>query len=267
MTQPLISVIVPTYNNERTLGMALDSILAQTHRSLEVIVVDDASTDGTKAVAQRYAVHDPRVRVIEAPEDPQRFDPTLNRNINAGWSARNAGLAVARGEYLTFQDGDDASLLNRLEIQLSLLKRHDATHLTTSCAPFRNESVGTSHAGPLPEPAMGPARIAALARRAKGLVPTYAPALNRLIPFRYKRLRGLNKLFFGSLEPYPGAGNNPFFRREVAERVRFRPLREREWPSFMGRGADRDFNFKVAETFGNSYYIDVPLYLWRTDRV
>ncbi len=53
------------------------------------------------------------------------------------------------------------------------------------------------------------------------------------------------------------------FKREVMEKVQFRKLKDRVWPSFMGRGADRDFNFQVAETFKNSYYFPIALYLWR----
>ncbi len=266
MSTPLISVIIPAHNNAQTIGVALDSMLAQTYANLEIIVVDDNSSDTTKDIAQSHAKRDPRIRVIAAPEDPNRFDPVLNRNINAGWSARNAGLAACKGDLITFQDGDDASLINRIEIQEALLRQYDAMHITTNCTDFRQELVGTRYLGSQPDPAMTPKEIVALARKSKGFVPTYFPALSRAVRFHYKRKQVLNRLFFGNLGSYPGAGNSPLFRREILDKVRFRPLKERQWPSFMGRGADRDFNFNVALTFRNSYYFDIALYLWRTDK-
>ena len=91
----LISVVVPAWRAEKTLAATLDSILAQTWRELEVLVVDDASPDGTLALAQSYAAKDPRVRVIAQPE-------------NGGVSkARNRGVREARGEWIAFLDSDD----------------------------------------------------------------------------------------------------------------------------------------------------------------
>jgi glycosyltransferase involved in cell wall biosynthesis len=91
MTAPLISCVVPVFNGERYLGEALDSILAQTYRPLELLVVDDGSTDGTAALVTRYR---DQIRPL--------FQP------NAGQAAaRNLGLSVARGEFVAFLDADD----------------------------------------------------------------------------------------------------------------------------------------------------------------
>jgi hypothetical protein len=68
------------------------------------------------------------------------------------------------------------------------------------------------------------------------------------------------------LESYPGTGNSPLFKRAVIEKVKFRQLKDRIWSSFTGRGADRDFNFQVAETFKNSITVYLPLYLWRVNK-
>lgn len=92
--RPFISVVVPVYNNAAHLGSCLDSLLAQPVRDLEVVVVDDGSTDGSGEVAASYAARDPRVRVVT--------------QENSGVSiARNKAVPLCRGELLTFADGDD----------------------------------------------------------------------------------------------------------------------------------------------------------------
>lgn len=95
-TPPVVSVIIPVHNGERFLAECLNSVLAQTLEHLEVIVVDDASTDGTPQMLEEYAVvHRNRLRVVT------RRQPT---GVSG---ARNAGLAAARGRYVAFVDADD----------------------------------------------------------------------------------------------------------------------------------------------------------------
>lgn len=264
--KPLISVVMPAYNCEKTIETAIRSMLDQTYPNIEVVVVDDASTDGTRAVVQKIAAAEPRVRLFQGDEDPHRFDAKLGRNVNAGWSARNTGLRHAKGDIITFQDADDASLLNRIEVQHDLLVKYGSTHLCIDWVKFEDRYVGKRlDAGRyLAKPEIvGPEDLYRMSQRSKGLIAKISPALNAAIPFHIKRLRGINKLFFGTLENYPGPGNSPMFKREILDKVKFRPLEERIWPSFMGRGADKDFNFQVAETFKNSHVVFAPLYLWR----
>jgi glycosyltransferase involved in cell wall biosynthesis len=103
VSRPVVSCIVPVYNGEAYLGAALDSILAQTWRPLEIIVVDDGSTDGSAAVAETYGAI---VRVI--------------RQANAGCAAaRNAGLAAATGEFVAFLDADDVWHPEKLDRQMA----------------------------------------------------------------------------------------------------------------------------------------------------
>lgn len=107
--RPLVSVVVPSYNMERFLPDAVNSVLRQTWDKLELIIVDDGSTDGTPAIAEGFAAGDPRVRVV--------------RKGNGGLSsARNAGLAVAQGELLCFLDADDAFLPDKLRCQVDFLQ-------------------------------------------------------------------------------------------------------------------------------------------------
>ncbi len=94
MGAPTVSVIIPVYNVERYLAQCLDSVLGQTLQDIEVICVDDGSTDGSPAILERYARQDGRVRVL------------YQKNQYAG-VARNRGLAAAQGDYVIFLDSDD----------------------------------------------------------------------------------------------------------------------------------------------------------------
>jgi glycosyltransferase involved in cell wall biosynthesis len=266
---PLISVIIPAHNNERTIEVAIRSILLQTWNNLEIIVVDDNSTDGTKTIVERLAKQDKRLFYYALPfNDPERVNKR-GRNINAGYSARNFGFDKSKGKYITFQDADDASFLNRIEVQFELLKKHKASHVTLDWQKFDEKKIGKSfNANAFMNDFPGilqPEEIANIASRAKGIVIKTFGSFHSKIDFEWKRARFVHKLFFGSLEQYPGTGNSPLFTREVMEKIKFRKLSERVWPSFMGRGADRDFNFQAAETFRNSYVFFIPMYLWRQD--
>jgi len=90
----LISVIIPVYNAERTLGRCVDSVLTQTHEALEVICVVDGANDESANILHWYAERDPRVKVIE-------------QESKGPATARNAGLDVATGDYIGFVDADD----------------------------------------------------------------------------------------------------------------------------------------------------------------
>jgi len=102
-----VSLVITTFNHGRVLADALDSAVAQTLRGVEIIVVDDGSTDDTPAVLARYSG---RIRVVRQP----------NRGLAA---ARNAGLAAAHGSYVSFLDADDVMMPTKLAEQVAVLDR------------------------------------------------------------------------------------------------------------------------------------------------
>ena len=106
---PMVSIIVPCYNQAQFLAETLDSVLAQTHENWECIVVNDGSTDNTETVAKEYCDRD------------QRF--VYLKKENGGLSsARNAGLDIAKGEYVQFLDSDDILLPNKFECQIRMME-------------------------------------------------------------------------------------------------------------------------------------------------
>lgn len=112
-TEPKVSVIVPVYNAGPSLKRSAESVLTQSYRNLELILVDDGSTDGSSETCDQLATADPRVVVIHQP--------------NAGVSAaRNAGMAGATGAYIAFVDADDTLLPEALSVVVPRLEQTQA---------------------------------------------------------------------------------------------------------------------------------------------
>lgn len=116
---PTVSVVVPAYNRVESVSRAIDSVLAQTLDDLEVLVVDDASTDGTADVVERY--DDPRVRLLR------------HETNRGGSAARNTGINHATGQYVAFLDSDDEWLPRKLERQVDCLQSRSDEWVVVYC--------------------------------------------------------------------------------------------------------------------------------------
>lgn len=108
MTGPLVSVIIPVSNGERYLAEAIDSVLAQTWRPIELIVLDDGSTDGSAAIARRYA-------------SPVRYCYQPNAGLA---SARNEGVLLAHGDFIAYLDSDDIWVPDKLTRQMAVFSEN-----------------------------------------------------------------------------------------------------------------------------------------------
>ena len=109
LTVPKVSIIIPVYNRDRYLGLAVRSVLDQTFTDFELIIVDDGSTDGSLEIAQQFARDDDRVRVLSEP-------------VNKGAAyALKKGFAAARGKYLGQVDSDDVLKARAVEITAAVL--------------------------------------------------------------------------------------------------------------------------------------------------
>ncbi len=113
MSLPLISVIIPVYNAEKTIAKCIDSVIAQTYQEFEILLIDDGSTDAGGEICKRYAESDNRVRYI--------------KKDNGGVSsARNKGIDKAKGEYITFIDSDDWFETDTLETLIVNANKYNA---------------------------------------------------------------------------------------------------------------------------------------------
>ncbi|MFJ8627505.1 glycosyltransferase family 2 protein [Kitasatospora sp. NPDC093550] len=127
---PLVSVVMPVHNSVATVGASVRSVLAQTHADVELLVTDDASTDGSMDLLQDLARQDERVRPQPAPEQ------------GGAAKARNLAMARARGKYVAFLDADDMWLPEKVERQLAFAEAGDAPLTFTSYYKVDGDYVG-----------------------------------------------------------------------------------------------------------------------------
>jgi glycosyltransferase involved in cell wall biosynthesis len=135
--QELISVVLPTYNRERSIVTSIQSVLRQTWSHIEVIVVDDCSEDGTTAVVE--AIKDPRVQLLR-----------MDRNSGPS-AARNRGIEASRGRWIAFQDSDDEWLPEKLALQMARIAELGPDCVAAYC--------GMAVEGSLPGRAQGRLRV------------------------------------------------------------------------------------------------------------
>jgi glycosyltransferase involved in cell wall biosynthesis len=268
MEQPLISVVIPVYNEERRIKRALESIVNQTYRNLEIIIVDDFSTDKSAAIAKEFAAKDPRVTYHAYPFKEGQRTNWRGYDINAGCLARAYGFSLAKGEWITTQDADDASLLNRIEVQYDLAVKYGATMLTVEWQQPNERAIGKKLdiARLFKEKSeeyflIRPEQITPIPAENLGLLMRLP--FHHLIPFPIKWFPYTRPLFYGKRTVFPGADNCMLFRREVIEKgVNFRTRDRRQWGVPSGRGSGRDFVMHVTHVFKNTWSFKLPLYLW-----
>ncbi len=132
MNNPLVSVIIPAYNADKFIAEALDSVFTQTYRPIEVIVIDDGSTDKTAEIVRNYQSdkHDSLVYIYQKNSGPS--------------AARNAGIRKSNGKYITFLDADDLWTDGKLQKQIKLMETHRDVVLMFGDVRRFSESNGTA---------------------------------------------------------------------------------------------------------------------------
>jgi len=135
---PLVSVIIPVYNRKNYLAETLESVLTQTHSNLQVVLVDDGSTDGSLEIALGYAKREPKRMTVISQK-------------NAGQVvARNVALRYAKGLYIAFLDSDDLWIRNKLELQLPLFtKKVGLVYSAIETIDEHGQKTGTEMCDPL----------------------------------------------------------------------------------------------------------------------
>ncbi|MDX1774833.1 glycosyltransferase family 2 protein [Oceanihabitans sediminis] len=130
--QPLVSIIIPTFNRAHLIGETLDSVLAQTYQNWECIVVDDGSTDGTDVLMGEYVAKDCRFQYHHRPAD----------RLPGGNAARNYGFEVSKGEYIQWFDSDDLMVPEKIEIKVKTILENNVDFVISQTQYFNREKGG-----------------------------------------------------------------------------------------------------------------------------
>ena len=116
----LVSIIMPLYNSEKFLSSSIESVVKQTYKNWELIIVDDRSTDNSLQKAIEYMKKDNRIKIIKLQENS---GPAI---------ARNTGIEAANGKFIAFLDSDDMWLPDKLELQLNFMRKTNASFSYTA---------------------------------------------------------------------------------------------------------------------------------------
>lgn len=130
ITKPLVSVIIPAFNAEGTVRNAIDSILSQTYKQIEVIVINDGSTDNTLKILREYGK---QIRYI-------------SQNNKGPSAARNAGIKIAKGDFIAYQDADDVSMPERIGREVDyLLNNPNMSMVFTGMKTISGDKISKCH--------------------------------------------------------------------------------------------------------------------------
>jgi glycosyltransferase involved in cell wall biosynthesis len=227
---PLITVVVPCYNHGKYLAEAVESLLVQTYKNLEIIIVNDGSTDNTALVANGLTIQDRRVKFI-------------NLDQNKGkWFCLNTAIEQCNGLIITSQDADDLALPDRIQRQFDALRATESVHTLCGFHHCHTEEdvakfKGERHEGDL-----------------RGIE---ADKVSQMVEYGF-RTDGINHFYTAEFET---AGTSAMFLKALWN-VGFRFN-----PPGMGlrvtNSEDSDFNIRVALALRNTTVLVEPLYLYR----
>jgi glycosyltransferase involved in cell wall biosynthesis len=110
--EELVSIIIPAFNAELFISEAIESVLKQNYKNIEIIIVNDGSTDHTRTIIERYAANDARIKLF-------------SQNNSGQGAARNAGIINSKGDYVAFLDADDVWLVTKIEKQINYFRKHE----------------------------------------------------------------------------------------------------------------------------------------------
>jgi glycosyltransferase involved in cell wall biosynthesis len=129
--QPLVSIIIPTYNRAHLIGETLDSVLAQTYQNWECIIVDDGSSDNTDEFVGAYVEKDSRFKYFHRPDE----------HLPGGNGARNYGFKMSQGEYIQWFDSDDLMAPEKIDLNIKLFLRKNISLVISSYSEFNSKTI------------------------------------------------------------------------------------------------------------------------------
>lgn len=227
---PIITVVVPCFNHGKYLQECVESLLCQTYKNLEIIIVNDGSTDNTTSVAQALVDRDKRVKFIDLPENKGK------------WFALNLAIEKSSGLVITSQDADDLALPERIERQFNAMRATESVHNLCGFFHCHSEEDVAEHKG----------------KHVTGeLQGIEADIVSQMVEYGHNT-DGINHYFTAEFET---AGTSAMFLKALwAVGLRFNPpgvgLR-------IANSEDSDFNIRVTMLLRNTSVLAEQLYLYR----
>lgn len=227
---PLITVVVPCFNHGKYLREAVESLTVQTYKNLEIIVVNDGSTDNTATVGAMLPVFDRRVKFIN-------FEKNMGK-----WHCLNTAIEQSKGTIITCQDADDLALPDRIERQFRTLAATESVHNLCGFHHCHSEEDVSKYKGE---------------RHEGDLQGIPADMVSQMVQHGFNH-PGINHYYTGEFET---AGTSAMFLKALwTAGFRFNPpglgLR-------ITNSDDSDFNVRVTLTLRNTTVLAEPLYLYR----
>tara|TARA_B110001450_G_C17652452_1_gene493870 strand:- start:714 stop:1562 length:849 start_codon:yes stop_codon:yes gene_type:complete len=261
-----ISIILPMFNHISTIEHTLTCILKQTYRNIEVIIIDDNSTDGCSEVAKKYSKKYSNFfyKKINTKLESKFYNGI---NVDAGTTACNEALKYIKGEFV-WNFGDEVFLNNSLEIMVGYLKELKCEHLIVDAISVSEDLFPIIHQKKFDFDKYKKENkinfynseyLYTIASKQMGIIEKILPGISKKFSFNFRNNRILRKIFFGGFDPLPGTAGSSLIKSSHFKKIKWRNLNERIWPSFNGRGMDRDLNYRIIREFKNSFYIDLPL--------
>ena len=260
-----LTIILPVFNNIETLDDTLSSILDQTVKNFDVIIIDDNSTDGSSKILKNYAQkHDFFYKKIFTDYDSKILNGI---NVDTGTSACNEALKHATSDWIV-TIGDEILLKNSVEIILNIINQYSYDHIILDVLNIKKsenskirkkkfdfEKFKKNEGLKL----ISKERLLKFTHSQIGMMNKYFPQFSSNLNFNIKNNFFLRKFFFKSFKPLPGNAGGSLINKRVYKNINYNYLNQRIFPSFNGRGADRDYNFRIINKFKNSVQISLPI--------
>ena len=261
-----ISIILPLFNHITTLDDTLECIVKQTYKDFEVIIIDDNSTDGSSEIAEKFSNDNSNFfyKKIYTNYESKFYNGI---NVDVGTSACNEALNYISGEFV-WNFGNEVFLNNSLEIMINYLKELRCGHLLIDSLPVSDDLFPIIHQKSFnlekykKENKINiydPNYLYKIASNQMGIIEKILPGISSKYSFNFKNNRLFRPFFFGGFNPVPGCAGSSLIKSEYFKKIKWRNLKDRVWPSFNGRGMDRDLNYRIIREFKNSFFVDIPL--------
>lgn len=260
-----ITIVLPVFNNIESLDNTLSSILDQTYKNFDVIIIDDNSTDGSSEILKKFAdKYDFFYKKIYTDYESKFINGI---NTDTGTSACNEALKYANTDWVV-TIGDEILLKNTMEIIFNLTKLFNYDHLILDVLNISKKQNSTLRKKKFDYDkfvkknglqSISTNNLVDFANSQIGIINKLFPKFSSKLKFKFKNTYFIKKLFYKNFLPLPGNAGGAIINKRIYKKIKYNYVDQRVYPSFNGRGTDRDYNLRIITKFKNSLKIALPI--------